>query len=167
MSYEIVYKSATGNTLLLAEEVRKIWGSADCIYFGEPKASQNLASRIAIGFWTDKGTCSNDLQEYLKQLHQKQIFLFGTAGFGGSSDYFDRILKNVEAWIPKDNTIIGTFMCQGRMPQGIRERYQKALEDDPQNQKMKDMIDNFDLASTHPDETDLNHLREILQTIES
>lgn len=166
MKYEIVYKSATGNTKQLADEIQRVWGSADCAFFGEPKDSRNLTKLIAVGFWTDKGNCSRDLQEYLLQLHQKQIFLFGTAGFGGSPDYFDRIIKNVKAFISEDNTLLGTFMCQGRMPQGIRDRYQKALDEDPKNHKMTELIANFDHASTHPDEADLQKLRDILFTIE-
>ena len=32
--------------------------------------------------------------DFLKQLRGKQVFLFGTAGFGGSEEYFNKILKN-------------------------------------------------------------------------
>lgn len=167
MKYEIVYKSATGNTKRLAEEIMRVWGKENCVYFGEPAGSSQNTERAAVGFWTDKGTCSDDLQDYLKQLHHKQIVLFGTAGFGGSPDYFDRILKNVKEMIPKDNAVIAAFMCQGKMPQGIRDRYQKALDEDPDNHKMIELIANFDRASTHPDDLDIENLRQLLQKLKS
>jgi len=51
------------------------------------------ADTLYVGFWTDKGQADESTSDFLKQLHGKNIFLFGTAGFGGSKEYFDKILK--------------------------------------------------------------------------
>ena len=50
----------------------------------------------------------------MKQLHGKNIFLFGTAGFGGSKEYFDKILKKAEHSLDKSNTVFGCYMCQAK-----------------------------------------------------
>ena len=34
MKYAVVYESATGNTKMLAEEIKKALGDSECIYFG-------------------------------------------------------------------------------------------------------------------------------------
>ena len=49
-------------------------------------------------------------------------------------------------------------MCQGKMPQSVRDRYvlMKAQPDHMPNIDM--LIENFDHALTHPDENDLNNL---------
>ena len=38
---------------------------------------------------------------------------FGTAGFGGSEAYYQKILTNVHAAIDRSNTVVGEYMCQG------------------------------------------------------
>lgn len=58
----------------------------------------------------------------------KKIFLFGTAGFGGSEAYYQKILANVRTAIDASNTVVGEYMCQGRMPQAVRDRYVKMKE---------------------------------------
>lgn len=41
------------------------------------------AECIFVGFWTDKGTCDDNITAFLNKLENKKVFLFGTAGFGG------------------------------------------------------------------------------------
>ena len=50
---------------------------------------------VLVGFWTDKGTCDESTAQFLQQLENKQVFLFGTAGFGGSAEFFQQILNRV------------------------------------------------------------------------
>ena len=101
---------------MLAEEIRSYMKNAECVYFGEAKENIPPADIIFAGFWTDKGNCSDEMGNYLAGLREQKIFLFGTAGFGGSKEYFSRILEQVKGHIPDENTVIGTFMCQGKMP---------------------------------------------------
>ena len=50
-------------------------------------------------------------------------------------------------------------MCQGRMPQSVRVRYEGMLQQNPEDERMKAMIENFDRALEHPDKEDLERLR--------
>ena len=75
-----------------------------------------------MGFWTDKGKADTDTLDFLQQLRGKQIFLFGTAGFGGSAEYFEQILAAVQKSLDESNTVIGTYMCQGKMPMTVRQQ---------------------------------------------
>lgn len=93
MSYAIVYSSKTGNTKILADTLHDCLPQADCCYFGSPNPAAMEADTLYVGFWTDKGQADESTSDFLKQLHGKNIFLFGTAGFGGSKEYFDKILK--------------------------------------------------------------------------
>ena len=97
------------------------------------------------------------------QLKNKQIFLFGTAGLGGSDIYFRKILSQVKQFIDASNVIIGEYMCQGRMPQSVRKRYLKMKEapDHPANPDV--LIQNFDCALSHPDADDLERLRQAVR----
>ena len=165
MNYAVVYASVTGNTKMLAEEVRRVNGGEECVYFGTAGADVPEAGLIFAGFWTDKGDCSGEMTEVLEGLHGQKIFLFGTAGFGGSEEYFSRILERVKAHIPEENEIIGSYMCQGKMPQSVRKRYESMLEQNPEDQRMQGMIDNFDRALAHPDEHDLKAFDRALEAL--
>ncbi len=154
MKYAIVYSSQTGNTKMIAEAISKVFTKEECMYFGEPNYEKTKdADVIFAGFWTDKGSCSSVLIDYFSQLHNKQIVLFGTCGYGGSEAYYDSILQRVSALIEDDCTYVDGFMCQGKMPIEIRERYEMKMAEAPE--KMKKMIDNFDQASVHPNEDDI------------
>ena len=100
MKCAVVYSSHTGNTEMLAEEARKILEGQECLYYGIPdekaKKAAEEAELVFAGFWTDKGNCEEQMAEFLESLNGKQVVLFGTAGFGQSQEYFDRILVNVK-----------------------------------------------------------------------
>ena len=92
MSYAIVFSSKTGNTKLLADTLHACLPQENCCYFGTPAPAAMEADTLYVGFWTDKGNADESTLDFLKQLHGKSIFLFGTAGFGGSEEYFNKIL---------------------------------------------------------------------------
>lgn len=162
MKYAVIYESATGNTEMLAKEIKSTLGEEKCVCFGTPEeelqSKAEDADLIFLGFWTDKGECSEKIRKYMETLHNRNVFLFGTAGFGGSEQYFTQILNRVSAHLPEGNKVSGTYMCQGKMPQSVRKRYEAMQEKAPQDEKIKMMIENFDRAASHPDKTDLARL---------
>ena len=81
--------------------------------------------------------------------------MFGTAGFGGSAEYFEQIAHRVETLLPAGVTVLGHHLCQGRMPMTVRQRY-AAMEDSPRRTQM---LENFDAALSHPDAEDLRQLQ--------
>ena len=159
MSYAIVYKSRTGNTELLASAIRDALPQQECIYFGAPDEKALQADIIYVGFWTDKGTCDEDIAGFLKGLTAQKVFLFGTAGFGGAEAYFAQILARVQENLGADTRLVGTYMCQGKMPAAVRVRYE-AMEEGPRRTAM---LQNFDRAQSHPDAQDLARLRAAVQ----
>ena len=72
--------------------------------------------------------------------------------------YFEKILEAVKAEVPKDNQIGTGYMCQGKMGQRIRKKYEEMLREDPENKTAQMLIENFDQASSHPDEKDVENL---------
>lgn len=155
MNYAIVYSSKTGNTQLLAQAARELLPEENLLYFGAPCSDALKAERIYVGFWTDKGRCDDETAKFLSSLTNQKVFLFGTAGFGGSDAYFQKILTSVQEFISPTVTIVGTYMCQGKMPPAVRLRYE-SMEDTPARQAM---LDNFDAALSHPNQEDLNQLK--------
>ena len=122
---------------------------------------------LFVGFWTSQGVADQATQQLLGQLKNRKVFLFGTAGFGGSEAYFQAILDKTKAFIDNSNTVIGTYMCQGKMPLSVRERYVKMREQPDHMPNIDAMIENFDKALSHPDANDLEKLAKLVsETVE-
>ena len=134
MTYAVIYASATGNTKMLAEEIRKRLGKKECVCFGTVEEA-GTAVRADIIF------------------------------AGGAQSYFDQILERVKGHLAADNEVVGTYMCQGKMPQSVRKRYEGMMEQNPGDERIKGMIENFDRAVQHPDEADLNMLGEAVRDV--
>lgn len=158
MKVAVFYKSLTGNTGLLAREIEKALEGHQVIYCEKaeecPKADLYL-----VGSWTDKGTCCQEVAEFLKGLENQKIAWFGTAGFGGSQEYYNNLFERVKEGIPASNQLLGSFYCQGKMPEAVRNRYAAMLKEHPEDKKLQASIENFDRAKSHPDETDLENFR--------
>lgn len=164
MTYAIVYESSTGNTEQLAQAVAAALPSGECRAFGRvdevDRAAVAQADRVYAGFWTNRGDCGDELAEVLATLADKDVFLFGTAGFGADATYFAGVMSRVAVHLPASAQIVGSFMCQGRMPASVRARYaQTAAAKPEQAARMQQLIDNFDEAANHPNDDDLARLR--------
>ena len=165
MQYAILYNSASGNTQLVAEALERALTNegaevalAKIAHGGAAEAlvasNAATADAVLVGFWCDKGSCTQDVTEVLAQLGGRRVFLFGTAGFGGAPEYFERILAGVREKLPEDAEYLGGAMCQGKMGAGIRHRYEGMLADNPGDKRIQAMIDNFDVALEHPNDED-------------
>lgn len=155
LKYKIVYSSRTGNTGFLAA----------AIYQGLMERSKDIeeltgntrwddAQTYMVGFWTDRGNCPPDTKEFLQKLSGKNVLLFGTCGFGPDQEYYHKIEEQVKQFIPSDCRYLGCFLCQGKMPMAVREKYQLMLKDRKKKLLAEKMIQNFDRALLHPDKKD-------------
>lgn len=155
MNYAIVYSSLTGNTALLAQAIREALPQEECLYFGGPDSKALEAETIYVGFWTDKGNCDEQTAGFLQKLTNQRVFLFGTAGFGGAPAYFAQILDRVKAHLCQGVQVVGTYMCQGKMPPAVRARYEAM----PESPRRTAMLENFDQALSHPNQQDLTAVK--------
>ena len=154
MKVQVLYVSGTGNTEKIAESIyRAIPDAAKDIKRLDSCSEKRSADTYFIGFWANRGTASMEVLDYLSELHGKNIALFGTCGMGCDPAYYKKIENSVAAFIPDDNQYLGAFLCQGKMPMRIREKYEHMLtvENEAQVQKL---IHNFDTALLHPNADD-------------
>ena len=134
--YSIIYSSRTGNTKLLAEAIRESLPADLCNHFGTDEAGAVESEKLYVGFWTDKGTADEAALALL-----------------------DRVKESID----ESNSIIGTYMCQGKMPMAVRERYEKMKQQPNPAPNLDGLIRNFDRALTHPDDHDLEELKQAVR----
>lgn len=165
MKYKIVYTSHTGNTRKLAMAIyQQLEDRSKDIEELAPETSSDDGEIYLVGFWTDKGTCPLQTGEFLKKLSGKKVLLFGTCGMGSDPEYYRGIEQRVKNLIPDDCEYLGTFLCQGKMPRQVREKYEKMLESKNTRELARKMIANFDQALLHPDAEDCRRAAEFVRS---
>lgn len=147
---QVFFSSKTGNTQYLAKILAAAWG-VEAQSMGEGAAEGDV---IAVGFWTDRGVCDGNTKEFLKTLENKDVFLFGTAGFGGSAAYFEDIINRTAALLPPSARLVGAFCCQGRMGEAVKKRYETLLLEKPGDETVLQMMKNYEAALPHPNVAD-------------
>lgn len=169
MNIALITNSKSGNTAQLAQALREVFAVSDVQLVCDvelldaPDAAQLedaagqalLVDTVCVGFWCDKGSCTEGVAKLLERMDGKRVFLFGTCGFGGSQEYFDQIIERVKEHLPQTAELTGAFMCQGKMGPGVRARYEAMLAKDPTDDRAQALIDNFDAALAHPNVDDL------------
>ena len=164
MKIAIVYASITGNTKLLAETIKNEI-KEDIVYFGKPINEKIDADIYFVGSWTNKGDASKDIIDFLKKIKNKKIAYFATAGYGGSTAYYDTLFDRIKQYIDSSNIILGKFYCQGKMPIQVKERYIKMITENPNDKNLEVSLKNFEDALTHPDEIDLENVKNWVKDI--
>ena len=154
----VLYDSVTGNTRMLAEVIEKKYAAL----LTENPAEADV---VFLGSWTDKGSFSEKMKEQAEKIRGKKVFIFGTCGFGGSPEYYERLFERAAALLDESNTVIGHYYCQGRMPMAVKDRYVSMLREHPEDKKLEASIQNFEEALTHPDSEDLEKLSEALDEL--
>lgn len=154
----VLCDSLTGNTEQLAQVIRQ-----RCQ--GHITTDWQQADMVFLGSWTDKGTCSEKIRQIAGELRNKEVFLFGTCGFGGNQAYYQGVFQRTADLLDSSNRIIGRFYCQGKMPPSVRARYAALLEQDPGNERLRLSLENYDRALSHPDQKDLEALKAALDEL--
>jgi flavodoxin I len=153
MKASVYYDSATGNTAKIAKAIQSALPEGTlCEQINADTVPES--ELVFAGFWTDKGSCTEQFADFLKKLDKKKVALFGTCGMGGSPGYFTQIAGRVRENLPKGCTVAGEFMCQGAMQASVGKRYEAMLEKDPENVQYQKMLENFKTALVHPDDLD-------------
>ena len=154
MKHLVVYSSQGGNTKKLAEEIFR--------QLPEDKEIAPLAQApdpsgfdvVCVGFWFKAGQPDPDSQEYLKKCSGVKVFLFASHGAAPGSEHA-KMGMNKARELAGDATIIGSFDCQGEVPDKVMET---AANKDPQPPWLKDAP----AAKGHPDASDFMALSEAL-----
>lgn len=160
LDYLVLYNSQSGNTKRVAAAIFSALpeGSKDLIDTNEGKPLPE-AETCFIGFCVHRGTCCLEVSDLISSLQGRNIALFGTCGMGASPEYYKRIEKNVNAWVDGSCRYLGCFLCQGRMPMQVRQKYE-AMRSEENAAQVDGFIRNFDMALTHPDKDDLHRAQE-------
>lgn len=120
----ILYSSLTGNTKKIACSIYEaIQGKKEIKNISElvdDSIDYENYDIVFLGYWVDKGICDKNSKQVLENIHNKKIALFGTMGASTKGSYGASIIEKIQSIIPKDNEILGSFICQGKIAEGLK-----------------------------------------------
>lgn len=112
------------------------------------------ADLTLICFWCRRASMDDASIELLSFCQDRKIALIGTMGGNVQSTYGDRVRQNSAALVSEHNTLVGSFICQGKIQEERTERRRKLPKD--HIHYLSDEAYARHLASrTHPDANDL------------
>ncbi|MDR0587004.1 MAG: flavodoxin family protein [Treponema sp.] len=154
----IVYSSKTGNTRRLAEGIGQglveAGGQRITLAAVEENPDPAGAPWVLVGFWADRGNADQKAIEYLRNLKGRKVGLFGTLGAYPGSKHAEDIRQKAQALAAEKNTVLGCFLCQGKIDPALTERFKGLPADNPHamtEERMKRHLE----AVKHPDENDI------------
>jgi flavodoxin len=155
----IVYSSKTGNTKKLAEGIREglvaaLAGEEIRLAAVEENPDSAGVSWVLLGFWADRGSADQKALQYLKSLEGRRLGLFGTLGAYPDSAHARDISQEVKDLASEKNTVLGCFLCQGKIDPALTGRVKSLPPDNPHamtEERMKRHLE----AAKHPDENDI------------
>ncbi|MDR2314040.1 MAG: flavodoxin family protein [Spirochaetaceae bacterium] len=154
----IVYSSRTGNTRRLAEGIcrglAEPGGREIRLAAVEENPDPAGAPWILAGFWADRGNADQRALEYLKTLEGRRVGLFGTLGADPRSKHAQDMRQKVQALAAEKNTVLGCFLCQGKIDPALTERFKSLSPEDP-HAMTEERIKRHLESAKHPDENDI------------
>lgn len=155
----IVYSSRTGNTQKVADAIAEVLPGC-ALHPVDSAPPADAFDFVCIGYWVDKGGPDAAARAYMEGVRGKTVALFGTLGAWPDSDHARDCRSRGEECLGGDrgNTVLGTFLCQGKIDPGVLAMMAKMAGDiHPMTPEREARIAE---AAKHPDAEDLGRARE-------
>ncbi len=159
----IVISSRTGNTLRVGEAISEaLPGSVVATPQTLPEDLSDF-NPVLLGFWCDRWDVPEEMVDVALRLKNKKIGCFATLGSDPndpkSQDWIRKASERLVR-IGKDNELVQTFLCQGRISPEVMETLTMMM-----GGKLSDRaLANHEKAKAHPDKNDLTEAADIFRS---
>lgn len=161
----VVYSSLTGNTKMVAEAIAEELGKNTTVVAIEEQPDTVGYDLVAVGFWVDRGTADKKTADYLKTLKNTKVALFATLGANPKSDHAKKSLDNAAALLSETNTVVGSFICQGKVDPKLIEQMNKMFPAGHPHGMNAERKARHEEASKHPNGEDLLNAKKVFAQI--
>ncbi len=159
----VVFSSRTGNTQKVANALFEALPEPKDIVAVEADPDIESHDLVVLGYWVDKGTADEKSRTFFEKVKNKSVALFGTLGAEPDSEHADSCRKKVKELLAA-NTILGDFLCQGKVDPKIIEMMSR-MKNDPHHSMTPERQARLKEAEKHPDEKDLEQARAFIAGI--
>lgn len=116
MKLLITYSSKTGNTKKLAEGLYNNlpFKEMDIMPIADVRNIDEYDT-VLVGYWVDRAFPNKEAKIFMEQISGKRVGIFATLGAYPDSQHAWDSLVNGENIVKENNTVIGKFICQGKI----------------------------------------------------
>ncbi|MBO6201894.1 MAG: flavodoxin family protein [Selenomonas sp.] len=157
MNILLIYSSKTGNTQKVAQAIGEALSVVPTRVEDNP--SPKGYDWIIAGFWVDRGTADGKMKAYLQKLTGQKVALFATLGAEADSEHAAKCLDNGVALLGEGCTVVGSFVCQGKVAPEMVEMMKKMFPEGHPHAMTPERLARIAKAASHPDEQDLQAAR--------
>lgn len=124
MKLLITYSSKTGNTKKLAEGLYNNlpFKEMDIMPIADVRNIDEYDT-VLVGYWVDRAFPNKEAKIFMEQISGKRVGIFATLGAYPDSQHAWDSLVNGENIVKENNTVIGKFICQGKIDPRIVEMF--------------------------------------------
>lgn len=164
MKMAVVYSSRTGNTKMVAEAIHSIMPQETAIFAVENAPDPSEFSFLALGFWVDKGQPDKAMEDYMSKIKGASLGLFGTLGAWPDSDHARDSMEKAKSMVA-DNTVLGTFICQGKVDPKLLAAMAKMREAQQAHPMTPERAARIEEAKKHPNQDDCEAAKKVFAGI--
>ncbi len=171
MKILIAYSTNTGNTEKIAKaiseicpfdyDLRKIMDNSD--------VNMSEYELFIVGYWVQNSKANNDTVDFIKQIKNKNVVLFGTTGTDPNHPYIKSVITKTENEFDKSNNILGHFICQGEIAKSVIDNFEFLVNSQPENKMLSALLnifkEQYPISIGHPNEIDLNNAKNYFKDI--
>lgn len=163
MKYEIAYLSNSGNTATLAREIAELLCEEEMrlVDLSYDDLAED-ADVYFMGFGLNRGTVPMKIMDGLELAEGKTVLLFATCGMEPTEEYKASVERKILPFLPDDCDYKGLFLCGGQFPEELVQKMQRVLRAQPENEQAKLFLQHHRKTCTHPNEQDLEALRDFV-----
>ncbi len=162
MKLAVVYSSRTGNTRMIAEAIHSVMPAGTEIFPVREAPDPAGYDFLALGFWVDRGGPDAAMRAYMERVRGASVGLFGTLGAWPDSEHARNAMQRA-AGLMGGNTVLGTFLCQGKVdPVLLAAMEKKGDGNHPMTGERKARLEE---AARHPNAEDRAAARKVFAGI--
>lgn len=164
MKMSIIFSSLTGNTKKVAYEILKMMPEDTTIYDLKELDHDSEEGILILGYWVDRANPNKEMYEFMEALRGKKIITFGTMGAYPDSQHAEETKNNTTGILATNNTVLGNFLCQGKINPKITEMFMKSSVEKNGHTMTPERLKRHEDAAKHPNEEDFTNVREFVET---
>ncbi len=150
MKVEVVYASMSGSTRKLAQGIYDALSGCDKrivdLAHEQPDSDADV---LLLGYWVDKGAPCERIKQFMSTVSGKYVGVFCTLGYYCDTAHARAALDAGIDAVKDNNTILGSYICNGAMNSALIERFRARGAATPQNELR------WQLFAEHPTQAEI------------
>lgn len=166
MKYQVIFKSQSGNTEMVARAIMQTLPQNDAQLVNMATQQPTMDAEIYfVGFGVYHGTCPLEVLELLEMLEGKKILLFGTCGIEPTEKYCSHIERTIETFMPDNCDYLGMYLCQGAMAPSAKDAIVQMNKQIKEDVRIRAVEQAYQQSQSHPDAIDLENASRFAENV--